>query len=82
MNKKLIRKAVVLYEEYSIYRYLRQGSTTHVRNKGLSELDINTANIWINTERKGGSRANKNVVEHYSQIKMMLPTLLRHSQTL
>ena len=69
-------------EEYSIYRSLRQGSTTQARNKGVSELDITTDNIWRNNERTGRIRTTTNMVEHYSHIQMLLPILLRYSKAL
>ena len=47
------------------------------KEKVVSNLDITTANRWGNTERTGEIRATKNIMEHYSIIKMLLPTLLR-----
>ena len=47
------------------------------RNKGVSELYITTDNIWKNNEITGGRRATKNKVDNYSQIQILLPTLLK-----
>ena len=77
-KKKLIGKDAVIEEEYSICRSLKKGSTTQARNIVVSDLDIATANIWRNTERTGGIRATKNMVEHYSQIQILFPTLIRY----
>ena len=68
--------------KYYIYRSLIRVSITKARNKGVLELDITTANRCRNTKITGGIRATKKVVEHYSQIQMLLPRLLRYSQEL
>ena len=40
-------------------------SATQAMNKETFELDIVTDNIWNNIDRTGGSRATKNMAEHY-----------------
>ena len=78
----LIAEDIVVMEEYSIHRSFRRGSTTQARNKGVSEADINTANQWRNHERAGGRRPGSTMMEHYSQIQMLVPTLVRYSRAL
>ena len=58
-NKELIGKDLVVEEEYSIYRSIIWISTTQARNKVVSELDTNTANIISNTEITVRSRVKK-----------------------
>ena len=61
---------------------LIRGSTTQASNKGVSELYTTTDNVCRDTDIIGGSRAATKMVEHYSQIQMLLPTFLRYYQAL
>lgn len=78
----LIPKEVDVVNEFSFHRSLRRGSTTQARNQGVSEADINTANRWRNVERAGGRKPARSMMEHYSQIHHLVPTLVRYSQAL
>ena len=57
-------------------------SRTKVIRKGVSVLYNTTANRSSNTDRTGRIRATTKMVEHYSQIQMLLPTLIGYSQSL
>lgn len=51
-------------------------------NQGVSEPDINTANRWENHERAGDRKPGRSMMEHYSYVYHLFPTLLRYSWAL
>lgn len=75
-RSKLIPKDIVGEEEFYLHHSLRRGFTTCARNQGVSEVDINTASRWQNHENAGGRKPGRNMMEHYSQIIHLIPTLL------
>jgi len=78
----LIPKEVNVHEEYGIARSFRRGATTHARNVGVAENDINVMNRWRSSEQARGCRPRAKMQDHYSDIRQMVPTLLRFSQAL
>ena len=70
-KKKLIGNYVGIEEEYYIYRSIRRGSTTQAINKGVLDMYIATTNIWRNTDIIVWIRSTTNMVEYYSQIKLV-----------
>jgi len=71
-----------LYEEFGISRSFRRGATTEARNQKVSENDINLMNRWRNFEKAGGKRPRMWMQDHYLDIALMIPSLLRFSQAL
>jgi hypothetical protein len=78
----LIPKDVNVHEEYGIARSFRRGATTQACNIGVSENDINTMNRWRPSEQSRGYKPKVKMQDHYSNIRQMVPTLLRFSQAL
>jgi len=78
----LIPKEVNVHEEYGIARSFWRGATTQARNVGVSENDINAMNRWRATEQAKGCKPKSKMQDHYSDIRQMVPTLLRFSQAL
>ncbi len=78
----IIRPDVQVYEEFGISRSFRRGATTEARNQKVSENDINLMNRWRNFEKAGGKRPRMRMQDHYSDIALMIPSLLRFSQAL
>lgn len=78
----LISPEVNVHEEYGIYRSFRRGATTEARNKGVAENDIDAMNRWRSLENAKGKRPRLKMQDHYSDITMMIPTLLRFSAAL
>jgi hypothetical protein len=67
---------------YEILRSTRRGVTSHARNMQLPEDDIKAFNRWgkdLNA-RTGASRLD--MIEVYSKLEALAPTLLRFSRTL
>lgn len=78
----VIPAEVQVYEEFGISRSFRRGATTEARNQKVSENDINLMNRWRNFEKAGGKRPRMRMQDHYSDIALMIPSLLRFSQAL
>jgi len=71
-----------VYEEFGISRSFRRGATTEARNQQVPESDINLMNRWRNFEKAGGKRPRMRMQDHYSDISLMIPSLLRFSKAL
>jgi hypothetical protein len=81
-DPSIIKPDVAVYEEYGISRSFCRGATTKARNQKVSEADINLINRWRNFEKSGGKRPRMQMQDHYSNIALMIPSLLRFSQAL
>lgn len=81
-NRELIPHELNVYEEYGISRSFRRGATTQARNVKVSENDIDVMNRWRSTEHAKGRKPRLKMQDHYSDIRQMVPTLLRFSQAL
>lgn len=81
-NPEIIKPEVQVYEEFDISRSFRRGATTEARNRKVDENDINLMNRWRNFEKSGGKRPRLRMQDHYSDIALMVPALLRFSQAL
>jgi hypothetical protein len=69
--------------EYGIGRSGRRGYTTHATNEAIPDLDIKRLVRWRSVENAGGKQANLGgTKEGYSDIMMMLRTLLRATRAL
>ena len=75
-------KEVDVREAYSINRSFRRGSSTHAQNQKISEPVINAQNRWRKTEHAKGRRPNLSMIENYSEIEQLIPTLVRYSELL
>jgi hypothetical protein len=78
-NPDLISKEVNVYEDYGISRSFRWGTTTQVHNKKVDKNDINAMNRWRAAEGAKGRRPCMRMQDHYSDIRQMVPVLLRFS---
>jgi hypothetical protein len=78
----LIPREVNVHKEYGLARSFRRGATTQARNMGVAENDINAMNRWRTSEQARGCKPKAKMQDHYSDIRQMVPTLLRFSQAL
>jgi len=81
-NPEIISPDVQVYEEYGISRSFRRGATTEARNQKVSDADIDLMNRWRNFEAARGKRPRMRMQDHYSDIKQLVPSLLRFSKAL
>jgi hypothetical protein len=63
----------------SIFRSLRRGSIARARNVKIPQSVIESNARWRKTERARGRRLVAGMMEHYSDVKAMLETLLQYS---
>ena len=69
--------------EYGIGRSGRRGYVTHATDQGISDSDIKRLARWRSAENAGGKKANNGgTKESYSDIMMMLKSLLRATRDL
>jgi hypothetical protein len=78
----LIPLDVQVYEEYGLSRSFRHGSTSEARSRGVSEPDINLANRWRTFDNAQGRRPLLAMADHYSDIRLLIPALLRYLSAL
>ncbi len=78
----LMSSDVSVFEQVGISRSFRRGATTEARNQGVSEGDIDAMNRWRNVENAKGRKPRLRMQDHYSDIAMMIPALLRFSAAL
>jgi hypothetical protein len=65
-HPEIIDPSVDVYEEMGISRSFRRGATTHARNMGVSEADIDSMNRWRKFEAAKGGRPSMAMRDHYS----------------
>jgi hypothetical protein len=81
-HPELIPPDVQVFEEYGISRSFRRGSTSEARSRAVQENDINLANRWRVFEQARGRRPRLSMADHYSDIRLLIPALLRYSSAL
>jgi hypothetical protein len=78
----LIPEEANVHEDYGISRSFRRGATTEAKNQGVKPNDIDVMNRWRNVENAQGRKPRLRMQDHYSDIRQMVPTLLRFSLAL
>ena len=78
----LISPDVQVYEAYGLSRSFRRGSTSEARSRKVSEGDINLTNRWRTFEHAKGRHPRLAMQDHYSDIRLLIPALLRYSSAL
>ena len=79
---KLFGKDTDVYEEYGISRSFRRGATSEARARGVHPDDVDMANRWRNVENSKGRKPRLKMRDHYSDIRLMVPMLIRFSAAL
>jgi hypothetical protein len=69
-------------EDFSINRSFRRGSETHALNQKVPEVVINAQNRWKKIEAAKGRKAQFSMIENYSDIALLIPTMVRYSEML
>ena len=69
-------------EEFSINRSLRRGSSTHAQNSKIPVPVIDVQNRWRKVERAKGRKVRMAMIETYSDIEQLIPTLVQYSAML
>lgn len=81
-DPSLIPPDVNVYEEFGLSRSFRRGSTSEARSRKVDDRDVDLANRWRTFENSKGRRPRLSMHDHYSDIRLMIPALLRYSSAL
>lgn len=68
-----------VYEEYGLSRSFRRGSTSEARARKVDDRDVDLANRWRCFENSKGRRPRLAMHDHYSDIRLLIPALIRYS---
>jgi hypothetical protein len=83
LPERILPRNTDVAAEYGISRSGRRGYTTHATNMSIPESDITRLARWRSIENAGGKQANLGgTKESYSDIMMMLRSLLRATRNL
>ena len=61
---------------------MRRGSTAHAIKLGVDQHDIIRNNRWRKIEVAGNKAASLSMMDHYTEIRQALKSLLRYSSAL
>jgi hypothetical protein len=78
----IIPADVQVLEEYGLSRSFRRGATSEARARGVTGEDVDLTNRWRSFEGARGHRPRLTMRDHYSDIRLMIPALLRFSGSL
>lgn len=81
-HPEIISRDVQVLEEYGLSRSFRRGATSEARARGVDPDDIDLTNRWRNFESARGRRPRMSMRDHYSDIRLLIPALVRFSQSL
>ncbi len=73
---------VLVLEEYGLNRSFRRGATSEARARGTDKEDVDLANRWRTFEGAKGRRPRMAMRDHYSDIRLLIPALLRFSENM
>jgi hypothetical protein len=83
LPERILPRSTDVAAEYGIGRSGRRGYATHATNMAISDPDIKRLARWRSVENAGGKQANLGgTKEGYSDIMMMLKSLLRATRNL
>jgi hypothetical protein len=77
----LFDPTVNIGEVYSLGRLLQRGSTSAATNSGVTQDIVELNNWWRKVEQSRGRKLLMSMAAHYTEIKLMLPTLWKCSSS-
>jgi len=81
-NPAAIPDHIKVEESYSVSRSLRRGATSEAQNVDIPSDVINANNRWRKDFRSKGIRPSGSMLDHYSEARVMAPTLTKFSKEL
>jgi hypothetical protein len=78
----IIGPDVNLLEDFGVSRSFRRGSTLMARARGIDDRQVELINGWRKFEQARGRRPVLPMQEHYSDVKILIPEMLKYSQGL
>jgi len=79
---ELIPAEVDLSEQFGISRSFRRGSTSVARTRGIDDKYVELINRWRTVESARGRQPTLPMKEHYSDIAILVPELVKYSLAL
>ena len=73
---------VDVFDEYGLSRSFRRGSDTHAINCMVDTADIERNNRWRSVESSKAKQPKLRMIHHYTEVSLLLPSLLRYSKAL
>ena len=74
---KVLPESVDVKNEFSTYRSFRRGSTSVAQNAGMHQSVIEANNRWRKRSRARGMKPSMSMMEHYSDAKVCVPSLIK-----
>jgi len=78
----IIPPDVQVLEEYGLSRSFRRGATSEARARGTDKDDVDLTNRWRTFEGAKGKRPRLAMRDHYSNIRLLIPALIRFSENM
>jgi hypothetical protein len=78
----LIPHEINCYEHFGISRSFRRGATSTARARGVDRDTVNLTNRWRKFENAKGRQPRLSMQDHYSDIVILIPVLVKFSQAL
>jgi hypothetical protein len=78
----LIPEDVQVLEDFGLSRSFRRGATSEARARGIDRDDVDLTNRWRTFEGAKGKRPRMAMRDHYSDIRLLIPALIRFSEGL
>ena len=75
----LFPSGINITDSYSLVRSLRRGSTSEAENRGIRPAVIEMNNRWRIIEKAKGRQPSLPMRQHYTEVLLMLPTLVEYS---
>ena len=79
---ELIDQDIDVVEDYGLSRSCRRGATTHAKNQGVADTDIELQMHWAGKDNDNGKQLQHKMCNNYTDIREAIPTLLRFSKAL
>ncbi len=81
-NPGIIPPDVEIFENFGISRSFRRGATSTARTRGVDDKYVELINRWRKFESARGRRPALAMHEHYSDIAILIPELVKFSKAL
>jgi hypothetical protein len=82
LDPRALSRDVDIYEQFGISRSFRRGATSTARARGVDDKIVDLINRWRKFEGARGRRPALPMHEHYSDISILIPELIKFSKAL
>jgi hypothetical protein len=78
----LIPADVEISEQFGLSHSFRRGSMSVSRTRGVDDKQVELINRWQKVESAWGKKPSLPMKEHYSDIAIMIPEMVKYSKVL